>query len=165
MSPTGRRFPISSCPRFSTGGASPILGRMLKARLETLIPAAYGRLASLMSGLRPRVAGAIGSQTARRRFWEEVLEGPIAEAALSGNESAAGAHLTDAIARWRADETPVRGEVYLVGAGPGDPDLLTFRALRLMQKADVVLYDRLLPHGILNLVRREAEHIYVGKRS
>src|SRR5271165_6148712 len=84
----------------STGGASPILGRMLKARLETLIPAAYGRLASLMSGFRTRVAEAMGSQAARRRFWEEVLEGPIAEAALSGNESAAGAHLTDAIARW-----------------------------------------------------------------
>ena len=148
----------------STGGASPILGRMLKARLETLIPAAYGRLASLMSGFRTRVADAIGSQTARRRFWEEVLEGPIAEAALSGNESAAGAHLTDAIARWGADEAPPRGEVYLVGAGPGDPDLLTFRALRLMQKADAVLYDRLTDEGVMNLVRREAERIYVGKR-
>ena len=148
----------------STGGASPILGRMLKARLETLIPAAYGRLASLMSGFRTRVAEAIALADARRRFWEEVLEGPIAEAALSGNESAAGAHLMDAIARWGADEAPPRGEVYLVGAGPGDPDLLTFRALRLMQKADVVLYDRLTDEGVMNLVRREAERIYVGKR-
>ncbi len=149
----------------STGGASPILGRMLKARLETLIPAAYGRMANLMSRFRERVAEAIPSQTMRRRFWEAVLEGPIGEAALSGDERAAGAHLAREIehAREHQDMTP-RGEVYLVGAGPGDPDLVTFRALRLMQKADVVLYDRLIGEGVMNLVRREAERIYVGKR-
>jgi uroporphyrin-III C-methyltransferase / precorrin-2 dehydrogenase / sirohydrochlorin ferrochelatase len=149
----------------STGGASPILGRMLKARLETLIPAAYGRMARLIGGFRERVAAAIPSQTMRRRFWETVLEGPIGEAALSGDERAAGAHLMREIERMREGVglTP-RGEVYLVGAGPGDPDLVTFRALRLMQKADVVLYDRLTDEGVLNLVRREAERIYVGKR-
>src|SRR5271166_6085584 len=136
----------------STGGASPILGRMLKARLETLIPAAYGRLASLMSGFRTRVAEAMPSQTMRRRFWEAALEGPIAEAALAGDERAAGAHLAREIkhVREHQDTTP-RGEVYLVGAGPGDPDLVTFRALRLMQKADVVLYDRLIGEGVMNL--------------
>src|ERR1700728_3815103 len=117
----------------STGGASPVLGRMLKARLESLIPAAYGRLADLMGGFRDAVGKAIASPIQRRRFWETVLEGP-------------------------------RGEVYLVGAGPGDPDLLTFRALRLMQKADVVLYDRLTDQHVMNLVRREAERIYVGKQ-
>jgi uroporphyrin-III C-methyltransferase / precorrin-2 dehydrogenase / sirohydrochlorin ferrochelatase len=149
----------------STGGASPILGRMLKARLETLIPAAYGRMANLMSRFRERVAETMPSQTMRRRFWEAVLEGPIGEAALSGDERAAGAHLAREIEHVRAhqDMTP-RGEVYLVGAGPGDPDLVTFRALRLMQKADVVLYDRLIGEGVMNLVRREAERIYVGKR-
>jgi uroporphyrin-III C-methyltransferase / precorrin-2 dehydrogenase / sirohydrochlorin ferrochelatase len=149
----------------STGGASPILGRMLKARLETLIPAAYGRMANLMSRFRERVAEAMPSQTMRRRFWEAVLEGPIGEAALSGDEHAAGAHLAREIehVREHQDMTP-RGEVYLVGAGPGDPDLVTFRALRLMQKADVVLYDRLIGEGVMNLVRREAERIYVGKR-
>ncbi|MFY9971150.1 MAG: siroheme synthase CysG [Roseiarcus sp.] len=149
----------------STGGASPILGRMLKARLETQIPAAYGRLAHLMSGFRQRVAEVMPSQTTRRRFWETVLEGPIGEAALTGNERAAGAHLAREIehVREHADLVP-RGEVYLVGAGPGDPDLVTFRALRLMQKADVVLYDRLIGEGVMNLVRREAERIYVGKR-
>ena len=148
----------------STGGASPILGRMLKARLETLIPGSYGRLATLMSGFRGRVAKTMPSPTMRRRFWESVLEGPIAEAALAGNESAAGAHLAGEIERWSAGQDSPRGEVYLVGAGPGDPDLLTFRALRLMQKADVVLYDRLTDEGVMNLVRREAERIYVGKR-
>src|SRR5208337_1909013 len=148
----------------STGGASPILGRMLKARLETLIPAAYGRLADLMSGSRGRVAAAISDPTMRRRFWENVLEGPIAEAALAGNEGAAEAHLEREVERWAAERASPQGEVYLVGAGPGDPDLVTFRALRLMQKADVVLYDRLTDERVINLVRREAERIYVGKR-
>ncbi len=148
----------------STGGASPILGRMLKARLETMIPAAYGRLADLMSGFRRRVAAAISDPTMRRRFWETVLEGPIAEAALAGDEGTAETHLAREIERWGAERASPRGEVYLVGAGPGDPDLVTFRALRLMQKADVVLYDRLTDAGVMNLVRREAERIYVGKR-
>ena len=148
----------------STGGASPILGRMLKARLETMIPAAYGRLAELMSGFRRRVAAAISDPTMRRRFWEAVLEGPIAEAVLAGNEGVAEAHLEREIERWGTERASPQGEVYLVGAGPGDPDLLTFRALRLMQKADVVLYDRLTDERVINLVRREAERIYVGKR-
>ena len=149
----------------STGGASPILGRMLKARLETLIPAAYGRLADLMSGFRGRVAATIPDPTMRRRFWESVLEGPIAEAALAGNEER-GRRTSRARDRALGSGTAPRreGEVYLVGAGPGDPDLVTFRALRLMQKADVVLYDRLTDDRVMNLVRREAERIYVGKR-
>ena len=148
----------------STGGASPILGRMLKARLESSIPAAYGRLADLMGGFRGAVAKAIASPIMRRRFWETVLEGPIAERALSGDENAASAELARAIGRQAENAAAPRGEVYLVGAGPGDPDLLTFRALRLMQKADVVLYDRLTNPNVINLVRREAERIYVGKQ-
>ena len=148
----------------STGGASPILGRMLKARLESMIPSAYGRLAELMSGFRLQAAAAIPTQTLRRRFWEGVLEGPIAEAALAGNEAAAQARLAAEIERWTEERPSPRGEVYLVGAGPGDPDLVTFRAFRLMQKADVVLYDRLADPRIMTLVRREAERIYVGKR-
>jgi len=148
----------------STGGASPILGRMLKARLESSIPAAYGRLADLMGRFRGAVAEAIASPVARRRFWETVLEGPIVERALSGDDRAASAELAHAVERAGAGvaEAP-QGEVYLVGAGPGDPDLLTFRALRLMQKADVVLYDRLINQDVMNLVRREAERVYVGK--
>jgi uroporphyrin-III C-methyltransferase/precorrin-2 dehydrogenase/sirohydrochlorin ferrochelatase len=148
----------------STGGVSPILARMLRARLETIIPAAYGRLAELMSAFRARATQAIPSPTLRRRFWETILEGPVAESALAGNESAAETNLARALERASEEREAPRGEVYLVGAGPGDPDLLTFRALRLMQKADVVLYDRLTDQGVINLVRREAERIYVGKR-
>jgi len=149
----------------STGGASPVLARMLKARLESLIPNAYGRLARLTGAFRLAAAKAIGSPIARRRFWEAVLDGPIGERALAGDEGGADAELARAIERAAAGSAdPPRGEVYLVGAGPGDPDLLTFRALRLMQKADVVLYDRLTDEGVINLVRREAERLYVGKR-
>jgi uroporphyrin-III C-methyltransferase/precorrin-2 dehydrogenase/sirohydrochlorin ferrochelatase len=149
----------------STGGASPMLGRMLKARLESSIPAAYGRLAAFMGKSRALVGARLPTARARRRFWERVLEGPIAEMVLANNEAAAEAALASEIEREAAggDIAPI-GEVYLVGAGPGDPDLLTFRALRLMQKADVVLYDRLVDPSIVDLVRREAERIYVGKR-
>ncbi len=117
-----------------------------------------------MRGFRGKVAAAIPSQTMRRRFWESTLDGPIAEAALAGDEAAASARLAAEIDRWAAERPAPQGEVYLVGAGPGDPDLVTFRALRLMQKADVVLYDRLADERIMTLVRREAERIYVGKR-
>ncbi|MGD0642514.1 MAG: siroheme synthase CysG [Roseiarcus sp.] len=149
----------------STGGASPMLGRMLKARLESTIPAAYGRLAAFMGRSRALVGARLDDGRARRRFWERVLEGPIAEMVLANNEPAAEAALAAEIEREAEGGQIARsGEVYLVGAGPGDPDLLTFRALRLMQKADVVLYDRLVGPGIVDLVRREAERIYVGKR-
>jgi uroporphyrin-III C-methyltransferase / precorrin-2 dehydrogenase / sirohydrochlorin ferrochelatase len=149
----------------STGGVSPVFARMIRARLESVIPAAYGRLVALAGQYRERLSASIGSTILRRRFWERVLEGPVADRFLAGHEEEARQELERALeaAGSEAGEPVPLGEVYLVGAGPGDPDLLTFRALRLMQRADVVLYDRLLPHGILNLVRREAQHIYVGK--
>ena len=142
-----------------------MLGRMLRARLETLIPAAYGGLAAFAGRMRARVNDKLRSPVARLRFWERVLDGPIAELALARNEPAAEAALAEALDRAaEGGEGPSLGEVYLVGAGPGDADLLTFRALRLMQKADVVLYDRLVDPSIVDLARREAERIYVGKR-
>jgi uroporphyrin-III C-methyltransferase / precorrin-2 dehydrogenase / sirohydrochlorin ferrochelatase len=148
----------------STGGASPVFARMIRARLESVIPAAYGRLVSLVGAYREKLGEALADGAARRRFWERILEGRVADRFLSGQEAEARADLERALANASGgEEGEAQGEVYLVGAGPGDPDLLTFRALRLMQRADVVLYDRLLPHGILKLVRREAEHIYVGK--
>ena len=148
----------------STGGISPVFARMIRARLESVIPAAYGRLVTLVGQYRERLTASVGSSVLRRRFWERVLEGPVADRFLAGQEEEAKQELERALETAGSEGEPApQGEVYLVGAGPGDPDLLTFRALRLMQRADVVLYDRLLPHGILNLVRREAQHIYVGK--
>lgn len=146
----------------STGGASPILGRMLRSRLETQIPAGYGALLGWVRERRARVAAALTTPAARRRFWENLLDGPLADRVLRGEMADAEATFAQALADAAADRAP-GGEVYLVGAGPGDPDLLTFRALRLMQRADVVLYDRLIGDGILDLVRRDAERIYVGK--
>lgn len=145
----------------SSGGASPVLARMLRARIESLVPAAYGELARLVARFRDRVKQRFTDIDRRRDFWEQVLDGPVAEMALAGQADHAGQLLTRQLAE--ADDGVPRGEVYLVGAGPGDPDLLTFKALRLMQKADVVLYDRLVSGPILDLTRRDAERIYVGK--
>jgi uroporphyrin-III C-methyltransferase/precorrin-2 dehydrogenase/sirohydrochlorin ferrochelatase len=147
----------------SSGGASPVLARLLRAKLETLVPASYGRLATLVQKFRAQVKAKFNTTTERRRFWERVLQGPIAEMLLAGQEKAAHTALEKAVQQEPVGEQTV-GEVYVVGGGPGDPDLLTFRALRLMQQADVVLYDRLVGKQVLDLVRREAERIYVGKK-
>jgi len=144
----------------SSGGASPVLARLLRARLESLIPAGYGRLAALAGAFRDRVKARVRPPE-RRRFWERVLQGPIAELVFSGREAEAHRVLQATLDDARLAFTG--GEVSLVGAGPGDPDLLTFRALRLMQQADVVVYDRLVSRPILDLVRLEAERIYAGK--
>jgi uroporphyrin-III C-methyltransferase/precorrin-2 dehydrogenase/sirohydrochlorin ferrochelatase len=148
----------------SSGGAAPLLTRILKARFETMIPAAYGRLAAFAGSYRNRVRTTVTKPENRLRFWDRFFDGPIAESLFSGQEDQAASLMDSMLAEAAKDEnTGNDGEVFLVGAGPGDPDLLTFRALRLMQKADVVLYDRLIGDGILNLVRRDAERIYVGK--
>ena len=146
----------------ASGGDSPILSRVLKARLEALIPAGLGRLARFAGAARDRVKAAIPDARKRRHFWEDMVEGAIAEYVLAGQGDKANALLETTLAD--AKRGAAHGEVYLVGAGPGDPDLLTFRALRLMQKADVVLHDRLVPDAILDLVRHDAERVFVGKR-
>ncbi|GBF28822.1 siroheme synthase [bacterium MnTg03] len=146
----------------STGGASPVLARLLRSHLESTIPAAYGELAGLVDSYRNQVKQVFPKVEERRVFWESVLEGSVAEYVFSGRVDDARELLGNLIKDSTAN--PVyRGEVYLVGAGPGDPDLLTFKALRLMQKCDVVVYDRLVSEPILDMVRRDAEKIYAGK--
>jgi len=146
----------------STGGASPVLARLIRARLETLIPTAYGRLAQLVESFRDKVKARFKHPPKRRVFWEDVLQGPVAELMFAGQEEAARAELEKKLAEADGAGKPI-GEVYLVGGGPGDPDLLTFRALRLMQQADVVVHDRLVSEEVLNLARRDAVRIYAGK--
>jgi len=135
---------------------------MLRARLESLIPASYGQLARLAAEFRDEVKRRFSNAGDRRMFWEHVLQGPVAELIFTGQEQAARRRMQETLEQG-PPAAAARGEVYLVGAGPGDPDLLTFRALRLMQQADVVLYDRLVSDPILDLTRRDAERIYVGK--
>jgi len=145
----------------SSGGASPVLARLLRARLESLVPAAYGRLATLVSSFRDKVKERFAPGADRRVFWERVLQGSVAEMVYAGRDEEAHAALEKQLAGTHSGIA--QGEVYLVGAGPGDPDLLTFRALRLMQQADVVVYDRLVSKQVLELVRRDAEKLYAGK--
>lgn len=145
----------------SSGGDAPVLARLIRAKIETWIPATYGQLANLGKRFRERVKLMFPDVQQRRVFWEDVFQGQIAESIFAG-KPAEGERLLEE--RLAGAAPRALGEVYLVGAGPGDPDLLTFRALRLMQQADVVLYDRLVAAPIIDLCRRDAERIYVGKR-
>jgi uroporphyrin-III C-methyltransferase/precorrin-2 dehydrogenase/sirohydrochlorin ferrochelatase len=146
---------------FSSGGASPVLTRMMRGKLETVIPQNYSKLAAFAERFRNTVKTHVAAPAKRRIFWENVFEGVIAEKVLTGDEASAEAMLQQML---QSEDNIQRGEVYLVGAGSGDPDLLTFRALRLMQKADVVVYDNLVSKPIVEMTRRDAERIYVGKK-
>ncbi|MGY4495775.1 siroheme synthase CysG [Pseudomonas sp. TE3610] len=145
----------------SSGGDAPVLARLIRAKMEAWIPSAYGELAGLAARFRAQVKSLYPNVQQRRAFWEEVFQGPIADRQLAGQGAEAEKMLVEKI---NGQPPHAPGEVYLVGAGPGDPDLLTFKALRLMQQADVVLYDRLVAPAIIELCRRDAERIYVGKR-
>ena len=153
----------------SSAGAAPVLARRVRAHIEALLPARLGALARFLGARRAAVAKALGAP-ARRAFWERIVGGRAASELLAGNEGAAGRAFAAelAAARLAADGAATRvapGEVYLIGAGPGDPDLLTLRALQLLQQADVILHDRLVPECILERARRDAERIFVGKES
>ena len=146
----------------SSGGAAPVLARLLRARIESIIPPAYGRLAHLAEKFRFDVKKHIKAPAQRRIFWENIFQGSVAELVFSGNEQGAEQQLQQALSQQK--DSVNLGEVYLIGAGPGAPDLLTFRALRLMQQADVIVYDHLVSPEILDLARRDSEKIYVGKQ-
>jgi len=184
----------------SSNGKAPVLARLLRARLETLIPQGYGKLAKLAGDFRTEVKRKIPTLTGRRQFWERAFEGQVSELMFAGNETQAAAQLKADLDETAAkidrtsnadiqipqtaisvtdskdqpqqhpehsaatpEQTPI-GEVYIVGAGPGDPELLTFKALRLMQQADIVYYDALVSPQVLDLCRRDADKVFVGKK-
>ena len=142
-----------------TEGTAPVLARQIKARLEAMLPAALGGLARWAGSLRQRAAEALLPGSTRRHFWDGFFDGPVARAYLAGDVEGAAALAKAAL----SDATPERGRVTLVGAGPGDPDLLTLKALQALQAADVLVVDRLVPPAILDRARRDARRIIVGK--
>ena len=146
----------------SSGGTSPLLARRVRARIEALLPARLGRLARFAESFRTAVKAVIPDAGARRRFWEGLIDGPVAAEVLAGREAAARERMLALVNRPDARRPP-EGMVHIVGAGPGDPDLLTLKALRLLEQADVVVHDRLIGPDILDYARRDAERIYVGK--
>ena len=143
----------------ATNGTSPVLSRQIRAQLEASIPHGMGKLAEFSGKWRAAVKAKIENPDERRIFWEDLYASPLKEQVFNDNIAEADRLIEQALIEWKAP----KGEVYLVGAGPGDPELLTLKALRLMQQADVVIYDRLVSPPILDLCRRDAEKIYVGK--
>ncbi len=144
----------------SSAGRSPVLARAIRNRLESELPANLGKLAEFIGRQRQAVKAALSGKPVRQ-LWERFVESAGAEAVMAGNDTQAQA-LLDQLVQQEQTQSGI-GEVFLIGAGPGDPDLLTFKALRLLQRADVVLYDRLVSPGVLEKIRKDAERIYVGK--
>jgi len=151
-----------------TGGASPVVARRVRERIEAMLPARIGDLAGLIGRFRKQIHGRIPDMALRRRFWERVIDGPIGALVLAGRKDEAETALNDiadASAFAGALATgETEGHVTLVGAGPGDPDLLTIKALRALQDADVVFYDELVSPEILDRIRRDAPRVPVGRR-
>jgi uroporphyrin-III C-methyltransferase/precorrin-2 dehydrogenase/sirohydrochlorin ferrochelatase len=148
-----------------TAGQSPTLARRVRAQIEAMLPERLGDLAAFAGAARERVRRALPQLDRRRRFWDQLFSGRVAGEVLAGKTREAEAQLDEQLRIAATDDATARGEVYLIGAGPGDPDLLTLRALQLLQQSDVVLYDRLVSASVLGRVRRDAELIDVGKRS
>ena len=143
----------------ATNGTSPVLSRQIRTQLEATIPHGMGKLADFSGQWRASVKAKIINPDERRIFWEDLYASPLKEHVFNDNIAEANRLIEQALLEWKAP----KGEVYLVGAGPGDPELLTLKALRLMQQADVIIYDRLVSPAILELCRRDADKIYVGK--
>ena len=147
-----------------SSGNAPVLARLTRTRIEAVLPMALGKLATLAGKYRQVVKDTFNSLTQRRRFWEQVFEGSIAEKFYAGKDVEGEKQLLDLLEKG-SSEISTDGEVALVGGGPGDPELLTFKAVRLLQRADVVVYDRLISNGVMDLARRDAHKIYVGKKA
>ncbi|WP_180129205.1 siroheme synthase CysG [Acinetobacter sp. YH12057] len=143
----------------ASNGTSPVLSRQIRTQLESSIPHGMGKLAEFSGQWRAAVKAKIVNPDERRIFWEDLYASPLKEQVFNDNLTEANRLIEQALLEWKQP----KGEVYLVGAGPGDPELLTLKALRLMQQADVVIYDRLVSQPIMDLCRRDAEKIYVGK--
>ncbi|MFI4913831.1 MAG: siroheme synthase CysG [Steroidobacterales bacterium] len=148
-----------------TAGRSPSLARRIRAQLEALLPERLGELARHAGRWRERVQQELPDLSLRRKFYDRLFAGPVSTRVLAGGEAVIDALFEQELAAARAGAISNAGEVYLIGAGPGDPDLLTLRALQLLQQSDVVLYDRLVPAAVLARVRRDAERVFVGKES
>ena len=149
-----------------TGGASPVVARRVRERIEAMLPARIGDLAGFIGRFRKSINGRIAATPLRRRFWERVIDGPIGALVLAGRGAEAEqmlADIADPVA-FAGAQGASEGRVTLVGAGPGDPDLLTVKALRALQDADVVFYDELVSPEILDRARRDASHVPVGRR-
>ncbi|WJV61783.1 siroheme synthase CysG [Pectobacteriaceae bacterium CE70] len=145
----------------SSGGQAPVLARMLREKLEALLPSSLGQMAQLAGSWRARIKQRLQSITERRRFWERIFNGRFASLIATGQLAQAEQELQQQLEQPQS----VQGEVALVGAGPGDVGLLTLRGLQLIQQADAVLYDHLVSSDVLELIRRDAERICVGKRA
>lgn len=146
-----------------TSGTSPVLGRRLREKIEQILPERIGEFASIMGRYRDRLAALRHRGFSTRRFWERVIDGPIGAQFLSGKTAKAEAALIIEIDRAGTDIS-TQGHVSIVGAGPGDPDLLTLKALHALQSADIVFYDDLVSSDIFGRIRRDAEQVFVGKR-
>ncbi|MGH6892993.1 MAG: siroheme synthase CysG, partial [Dongiaceae bacterium] len=145
----------------STQGASPVLAQRVRAAIESVLPPGLGRLAQFAQRFRYAIQSRIADSASRRRFWDQVLGGPIAAAVLAGDEKRAARDLIRAVNR--GEPRAETGQVSLVGAGPGDPELLTLRAARALREADVIVYDKLVDPSVLEYARRDARRIFVGK--
>jgi uroporphyrin-III C-methyltransferase / precorrin-2 dehydrogenase / sirohydrochlorin ferrochelatase len=153
----------------SSAGHAPVLARRIREQIEALLPQRLGRLARFMGRHRAAVQAALAAP-GRRAFWERIVRGTVGSRVLAGDETGAEAGLrrellASRLTTPRVADAPSLGEVYLIGAGPGDPDLLTLRALQLLQQADVILYDRLVSEAVLERARRDAQRIFVGKET
>lgn len=148
----------------STAGSSPTLARVVRGWIEARLPPGLGRLAEFIGARREEIKERLGTIRERQRFWQRIINGPAGERAMRGDAAAAGRAFDSELSAQLSAEAPAAGCVLLVGAGPGDPELLTLKGLRAVQGADVILYDNLVNAEILEYARRDAEKIYVGKK-